>query len=204
MGTRIRKFRRLARRGVRGFSLLDSALAITLLALTSALALPTAGTMLDRARLARAQMEVNAIAVAIMEYARDTGRLPGDDLRGGQAEQWLVLGSKGAFPPTWGSTGAQLWEMAPRADLIAYLRYGGPDACARWNGPYLPDNLGADPWGQTYLVNIGCAASASDSGPDKRAVFVISAGPDGVLETPMRQPVSSAKVSGDDIAVRIQ
>ena len=36
------------------------------------------------------------------------------------------------------------------------------------------------------------------------AVFVISAGQNGIIETPFQQPIANANVFGDDIAVRIQ
>lgn len=52
-----------------------------------------------------------------------------------------------------------------------------------------------DPWGNHLLVN------AVDGGD---AIWVLSAGPNGMIETPMRQRAASAALSGDDIGARVR
>ena len=80
--------------------------------------------------------------------------------------------------------------------------YGG------WNGPYLSAPVKGDPWGNQFLVNavwLDGGGSAVDSlGNRRRAVFVVSAGTNGILETPFEQPITDARAQGDDIVVRIQ
>lgn len=80
--------------------------------------------------------------------------------------------------------------------------YGG------WNGPYLSAKLAGDPWGNRYMVNTswldGAASVADASGRSRRAVFVVSPGANGVIETPFDQPITDAQAHGDDIVVRIQ
>jgi hypothetical protein len=72
----------------------------------------------------------------------------------------------------------------------------------RWtNGTSAPmSGLGVaadpDPWGNAYMVNVATS-------PDE-AAWVLSAGPDGVIETPYSQRVDTAAVSGDDRAQRIR
>lgn len=77
-----------------------------------------------------------------------------------------------------------------------------------WNGPYINNQLGPDPWGNRYLVNVGfldTQAGAGDAeGEARGAVFVLSAGPNQIIETPFSQPVSDALVYGDDIVARIR
>jgi hypothetical protein len=77
-----------------------------------------------------------------------------------------------------------------------------------WNGPYLSSTIGADPWNNRYAVNVGLidttAGTQTSAGMTKSAVWVISAGPNGQLETPYAQPLTGAVVAADDIAVRIQ
>ena len=51
-----------------------------------------------------------------------------------------------------------------------------------------------DPWGNAYLVNVG----SGGGGP----LWVVSAGPDGVLQTPFTGPADRA--SGDDRVARIK
>jgi hypothetical protein len=62
-----------------------------------------------------------------------------------------------------------------------------------------------DPWGHEFLVNTDILRQARpDAGSTEYAVFVISAGPNGILETPFLQPASRARAFGDDVLVRIQ
>ncbi len=51
-----------------------------------------------------------------------------------------------------------------------------------------------DPWGNAYLVNLGSGAGG--------ALWVVSAGPDGVLQTPFGG--SADRASGDDRLARIK
>lgn len=75
-----------------------------------------------------------------------------------------------------------------------------------WNGPYITKEVTGDPWGHRYLINTGfLRGQPQRAGRCSRcAVFVISAGPNGRIETPFQQPISNANVFGDDLAVRIQ
>ncbi len=57
----------------------------------------------------------------------------------------------------------------------------------------------ADPWGNYYIVY--------PPAPDSHAAtarWVISAGPNGILETPLRQPLTSATILGDDVGIRLE
>jgi hypothetical protein len=44
----------------------------------------------------------------------------------------------------------------------------------------------------------------SEGGQTKRAVFVLSAGPDGMIQTPFEQDATNVVLGGDDILERIQ
>jgi len=54
-----------------------------------------------------------------------------------------------------------------------------------WRGSYLPGPIGADPWGTRYGVNVEFLARALGAGPSGNVndVFVVSAGPDRVVDT---------------------
>ena len=76
-----------------------------------------------------------------------------------------------------------------------------------WDGPYisLPE---ADPWGNRYMCNViylkpGTGVVARD-GEVKRTVLIISAGPDGIIQTEFEQLKTNARTKGDDIAYRYQ
>jgi hypothetical protein len=107
------------------------------------------------------------------------------------------------------------WIEAARESLDDHLRTNRkgyrlrkPGEYGGWNGPYLSAELKGDPWGNQYLVNsswiTGGDSAADSQGRARRAVFVISAGGNGVIETPFEQAVTDAHAYGDDIAIRIQ
>jgi type II secretory pathway pseudopilin PulG len=87
-------------------------------------------------------------------------------------------------------------------------RYRRPGEYGGWNGPYISAPIKGDPWGNQYMVNSGFldggSTAADEDGRPRRAVFVISPGANGIVETPFEQPINEAQAFGDDIVVRIQ
>ena len=86
---------------------------------------------------------------------------------------------------------------------------GGPNQFG-WAGPYLnTPEIGADPWGNRYMINV-CFLDPSPGALDakgqvKYSVWAISAGPNGIIETSFAQPVTSGgMIFGDDVATIIQ
>jgi type II secretory pathway pseudopilin PulG len=87
-------------------------------------------------------------------------------------------------------------------------RFRRPGESGGWNGPYISAHLKSDPWGNEYMINSrwfdGGSTVADSQGRPRRAVFVVSAGANGVIETPYEQTMIDAKSYGDDVAVRVQ
>ena len=52
-----------------------------------------------------------------------------------------------------------------------------------WNGPYLYRVPDADPWGKSFLINISNADPDAEDVGTQKWVIVISAGPDGEIDT---------------------
>jgi hypothetical protein len=77
-----------------------------------------------------------------------------------------------------------------------------------WNGPYLSSGVLADSWNNRYMVNVGLidttVGTQTSTGATKSAVWVISAGANGRIETTYAQPITTAVAGGDDIGVRVQ
>ena len=71
---------------------------------------------------------------------------------------------------------------------------------------YVSQPLRSDPWGNRYLVNMGVlqAGEADEASTEPRALWVLSAGPNGLIETVYAAPALSAVVGGDDIGARIE
>jgi hypothetical protein len=55
--------------------------------------------------------------------------------------------------------------------------------------------IAADPWGNAYVV-------CTSSGPGPAGLWVISAGPDGILQTPLNVP--REQIAGDDSGLRVR
>jgi type II secretory pathway pseudopilin PulG len=107
------------------------------------------------------------------------------------------------------------WRESRTAALDDHLRtnrrgyrYRRPGEYGGWNGPYVSAEIQGDPWGKQYMINSqfldGSASAADADGNPRRAVFVVSAGADGIIDTPFEQPIVDARAYGDDIAIRIQ
>ena len=107
------------------------------------------------------------------------------------------------------------WKEVPAGGLDDVLmtnrqgyRYRRPGEYGGWNGPYVSGEIKGDPWGNQYLINSqwldGGSSTADAAGRPRRAVFVVSAGADGIIDTPFEQSIVDARAHGDDIVIRIQ
>jgi type II secretory pathway pseudopilin PulG len=107
------------------------------------------------------------------------------------------------------------WTEARHDALDSYLvnndrgyHVRRPGESTGWNGPYVSTLLPGDPWGKQYMVNArwldGGSTAADANGYARRAVYIVSAGANGVVETPFEQKITDARVWGDDIVIRIQ
>lgn len=115
--------------------------------------------------------------------------------------------SMGSVRRKWLEATSDLLENHLVRNTYGY-RYRQPGEYAGWNGPYISAKLNGDPWGNRYMVNTswldGGTTAFDGSGQARRAVFVVSAGGNGIIETPYDQPLSDARAYGDDIVVRLQ
>jgi len=86
----------------------------------------------------------------------------------------------------------------------------GPQAGLGWRGAYLSAPIGTDPWGKVYVSNTAFLVVASDStdgtlegnkaGGWSRDTIVLSAGPNGIFDTPFGGNVAhGTTVGGDDL-----
>lgn len=111
-----------------------------------------------------------------------------------------------ATPARWVSTPAtDRCDLHLRVNGRSYVE--GPGGSGNgWNGPYISKPLDGDPWGHAYLINTGFLRGLPPRAGwcTNCAVYAISAGPNGIIETPFQQPIAGANLFGDDLAVRIQ
>jgi hypothetical protein len=62
-----------------------------------------------------------------------------------------------------------------------------------WQGPYVA-RLGLDPWGNAYIVSVGAMQSGGLPVAPRTRGWILSAGPNGILDT----PPSADILAGDD------
>jgi len=143
-----------------------------LILLATAVVPPLGAFAVNRARVRSAEAAVRSVAQALRD---DEPRLL-EMTRGAD-----VLCGSGRMPLA-RLPDAQGWVTAPRAG------WGGTSGHR--------DATPADPWGNCYMVNLAAVNAAG------MAVWALSAGPDGIIDTPF---VSSSDAPvGDDVRMRIR
>jgi hypothetical protein len=186
---------------------------------------PSIFNIITDAKIARARTDCDTIGRAIVQFYRDTGFFPqwarAKDGGPGEAGDRLTLLVGPGATPTGDliNQGLQGWlvPVTQRSvgGLDEQLMRNGPGYTLRtassefgWNGPYLGSPVGNDPWNNRYMVNVGffdpSAGLQTTTGAPKAAVWVISAGPNGQIETVFSQQVTLAIRGGDDIVRQIQ
>jgi prepilin-type N-terminal cleavage/methylation domain-containing protein len=204
-------------RSRQGFTLIELTVVLAVIVTLALVLAPAIGNIVSEARSARARNDVQMIAGAIRRFYDDNGFFPSWTLAQnggpGLAQNRLqILVSPGRIPqedqPTLWSTGVAGLLSAQLMNNTPVYSMRTPTSQMGWNGPYLGTDIGADPWGNRYVVNIELidmsASPITRSGAVKAAVWVLSAGPDGIIDTPYAQSILGAVVGRDDIGFRLQ
>ncbi|MBW7998196.1 MAG: prepilin-type N-terminal cleavage/methylation domain-containing protein [Candidatus Glassbacteria bacterium] len=216
-------------RNSKGFTLIEIIVAVALVAILSAAVAPSVLNNIAMGRISRTQSDVQAIASGVMRFKSDTGKYPRLDTPAnpdtlGEAFDFLVS-TNGTWPTlvtnaNWPSSAAALVTGigAGSAQTITnHLIIGQNDYATttsdtyiRANNPEDPTDVGfrqgyissdpPDPWGNRYMINV------APLGMVGQPVWVISAGPNGVLETLITNVGTATldTVNGDDIGFRVQ
>ena len=212
---RAEAFRAHEREG--GFTLIELTVVLAVIVTLALILTPSITNFINDARIARAQSDSQTIAAAITQFYRDNGFFPqwsaanagGPGLPASKVD---LLISPGNMPTV---AAANTWTTGTTDALSDQLISNAPGYTMKtatstfgWNGPYASADIAADPWNNRYTVNTSLLdttqGTQTGAGVTKSAVWVISAGANGQLETAYSQPITTAVKSGDDIAVRIQ
>lgn len=209
-----------------GFTLIEIIVVLAVVAALAAILTPMVVRYVEDARNSRARSDTKVIGSAVNQFYRDVGVGPvysNGTAFDNRAADLSVLFGPGSEPTIasgatgWGVTGPAAFDpSAASADTLAeqiISNSGGgssiyptssPSGVRRgqglfWQGPYI-DAVDSDPWGHRYLVQVQGFRTGSST-----AVFVLSAGPDGTVETAGDQPrAGELSVGGDDMAFRIR
>lgn len=141
------------RRASRGFTLIELLAVIGIIGVLSTLAMIAIRTAQTRARIAKAQHDVDALVLAIKQLETDTGEWPGHQ----DVEEVTTGGSN------------EIWDLnGPEAGIAAT-----DGLFPNWNGPYMVE-VKDDPWGNPYFWDSDYTVSG------EARVVVGSFGPNGV------------------------
>ncbi len=191
-----------------GFTLIEVIVVLAALAILAALLIPVIGGLPQQAEEAKAGNDARAIGEAVQNFYTDLAKWPVysssvPDLTPANATLERLF-SAGNVPGVSGAPGTAEWIAAPNSDdlddhlqnnrLLDSSQYPLTGEFA-WRGPYLTASP-SDPWGNQFIVN----ARWLQPGQSPNAVWVLSAGPDGVIETTFAQPT----LAGDDIGFRLR
>ena len=200
-----------------GFTLIELTVVLAVIVTLALVLTPSIINFIQDSRVARARNDAGTLNAALLQFYRDNGFFPqwhtanagGPGLPANRVD---LLVSPGNVP---GVAAANTWTTGTTDLLSDQLVTNAPGWTARtvssgfgWNGPYLSNTISADPWNNRYMVNIGLIdttqGTETSAGVTKSAVWVISAGANGQIETAYSQPITTAVTSGDDIPSRVQ
>ena len=193
----------------KGFTLIEVIVVIAVVAILAAILTPTITKNIDDSKRARVTNECQVIAASLTSFYKDLGMWPAR--RNATDNYQYLLYGNGNTPSNSGG-GSQYWTGSwggARQDIFTnQLIANTPNTTGTpytttgefaWRGPYAMEYK-ADPWNNRYACN---ARYLWEVGANN-AAWVLSAGPDGVIDTVVNQNIVNPTVGGDDIVCRIK
>lgn len=171
-----------------GFTLIEVIVVAGIIAVLAGILIPIIFKEIDEAKISRANADVHSISSAVTILKKDTGNWPVDTNCTPAVELLNGIGNMPTF-----SVAANWLQNNPNT-FDNYLNRDD-NGCwpTTWKGSYMA-KVKADPWGNAYVCN---ASEFLTSGAN---VWIISAGPNGIVETGR----GANDLSGDDIGIRIK
>lgn len=196
----------------KGFSLIEIVVVLAIMGVIAAFLTPMLFDYMKESKLRRAQSDVQQIAGAIGRFNIDTGVYPvytASPLQKTQATVKVLVTDGNNAEATGFTTWNETWST--NSYLQSHLEKGlikdndsysaAVKSPNKWAGPYMTD-FKADSWGNRYYVSTEGFTPGSS-----KAAFVLSAGPNGAIETALSQESGTSSafaVGNDDIAYRIK
>jgi type II secretory pathway pseudopilin PulG len=165
--------------------MLEALVALSIIVALAGVVMPLVGAEARAARTEQAFADMQSIAGGLKAYSRDTRYLP-TGTQGRTNVAWLY--GPGLLPE-WDEFGHG-GEVRPLRDVLLADANGENDMGGdRWAGPYVNDELRADPWGHAFIVYVDGWVNG------RKNPFILSAGPDGLVQT---RPIDR-RAAGDDL-----
>ncbi|TAN38686.1 MAG: prepilin-type N-terminal cleavage/methylation domain-containing protein [Nitrospirae bacterium] len=172
-----------------GFTLIEVIVVAGIIAVLAGILVPIIFKEIDESKKTRATADVKSISSALMVLKKDTGQWP---VSANCSPGVTMLVGNGAVPAL-----AANWDNSSVNNFSNYLATDDNGCWPNtWKGPYMP-TVTADPWGNAYMINAVDFLSVANP---PATVWLISAGPNGVLDT----AATVSALNGDDIGIRLQ
>jgi len=191
----------MRKRNEKGFTLIEVVVVVAVIAILAAILTPYITKYIDDSKVAKARNEAQVIAAAVTNAYKDLGRWPN---RINAATDYGGLYTGATTPPAAFFGAATGWAAPGVAwnSLDTHLVTNGHTYPAagdtKWAGPYAT-TLPVDPWGRPYVIN---AANFTSVVVPPIPVWVLSAGPNGIVETNIA--AATTVTGGDDIGFRVR
>jgi prepilin-type N-terminal cleavage/methylation domain-containing protein len=186
------------RKGTKGFSMMELVVVLAVIAILATLITPIITSYVDKAKINKAHNDVRNLVVALNQFSSDTKTFPifTAPAQVPNGTVYEVIASEGLDPAQ--ASGITGWISSNEGSIKSLMNENSllfnTAGATAWNGPYT-GGVGEDPWGSKYMVT----ARALRPGSNLTA-FVLSAGPNRTVETPLNQTRGTAfSVGGDDI-----
>ncbi len=187
-----------------GFTLIEVIIVLAVISILASILVPIAVRNIDNARLTAAAKDTQSIATAIVNFHIDVRPYwPAYSTHAtftNHHPDVYILESKDGNTPS--ATHNEYWISNFKHDTLENQLLLNASDYDGWKGPYL-GTIRPDPWGNRYYVSIGALwdPSWSAAGADPGQAWVISAGPNGNIDTDPKGPLNSdpTPAPGDDI-----
>lgn len=178
-------------KGEKGFTLVEVLVVAGIIAILAGILVPLILKEIDESRISRAYGDIRAISTAMIIYKKDTGQWP--DMHADCNHSVTLLSGGSNLPVGFTEKGFDDNTEGFYDTYFVYNDLANTCNIPNWKGPYLTSVMG-DPWGNSYITN--ASAFRSTTGP----IWILSAGPDGVVDTFANSP----SLINDDIGLRLR
>lgn len=173
----------------KGFTLIEVIVVAGIISILAGILVPMIFKEIDESRITRASADTKSISTAMIVFRKDVAAWP---VKSASCDPNVtLLTGSGNLDPNLAALGYDTGVSSSYNDHFS----ADTNGCygLNWKGPYMAQ-VSADPWGNRYVTN------ADSFAIDGQPVWIISAGPNGQLETPSFSTTSQ----GDDIGVRMK
>jgi len=176
-------------KGEKGFTLVEVLVVAGIIAILAGILVPLILKEIDESRVSRAYGDIRSISAAILVFKKDTGQWP--DMDANCQHTVTLLRGVGSLPQDFA---AKNFSNAVESTYNDHLVSAQASNCYQnWKGAYIAW-VTADPWGNSYITNAD--AFRNDTGP----IWILSAGPNGIVDTPS----NNDQLMNDDIGLRLR